>query len=161
MIESYVVLAGRIRKELEDVERLISRANRAVTATRRNWQDSDLCIDSASLSLHDAYSEFERLFRQIAAIVDGKMPSDVEWQKGLLEQMGLDLPKTRPPVLSPDSIQRLNEYLRFRHIVRNVYTFSFDPERIGRLVKELETLFAQVRDELLAFAVFLETVGNE
>jgi hypothetical protein len=161
MIESYVVLAGRIRKELEDVERLVNRANRAVTATRRNWQDSDLCIDSASLSLHDAYSEFERLFRQIAAIVDGTMPSNVEWQKGLLEQMGLDLPKTRPPVLSTDSIQRLNEYLRFRHIVRNVYTFSFDPERIGRLVKELEMLFAQVRDELLTFAAFLEMVGNE
>ena len=161
MIESYVALAGRIRKELEDVERLTNRATRAMNATRRNWQDSDLCIDSASLSLHDAYSGFERLFRLVAAIVDGNVPSNVERHRELLEQMGVDVPKTRPPVLSANSILRLDEYLRFRHIVRNVYTFSFDPERIGRLVKESETVFAQVRDELLAFAVFLETVGME
>jgi len=161
MIESYVVLAGRIRNELVDVERLINRANRAVNAARGNWQDSDLFIDSASLNLEDAYSGFERVFRMVAAIVDGTVPSSVEWHRELLKQMGLDVPTTRPPVLSADSIQRLDEYLRFRHVVRNVYTFSFDPERIGRLVKELETLFSQVRDELLAFAAFLETVGNE
>lgn len=75
--------------------------------------------------------------------------------------MGLDLPKVRPPVLSPDSIQRLDEYLRFRHVVRNVYTFSFDPERVGRLVKELESNFEKIRDDLIMFARFLEKVGTE
>lgn len=42
-----------------------------------------------------------------------------------------------------------------------VYTFSFDPERIGRLVKELESAFEQIRRELLTFANFLEQVGME
>ncbi len=79
----------------------------------------------------------------------------------LLEQMGLNLPKVRPPVLRLDSIEQLEEYLRFRHVVRNVYTFSFDPERIARLVKDMETVFDQVQNELLAFASFLETVGTE
>ena len=37
-------------------------------------------------------------------------------------------------------------------MVRNVYTFSFDPERIGRLVKELEAVFEQTKQELSAFA---------
>ena len=161
MIESYVVLAGRIRKELDDLERLVLRANRAMNTARKNPQDMDLYIDSASLNLHDLYSGFERVFRQIAATVDGNVPSNPEWHRELLEQMGLDLPKIRPPVLTSDSIQRLDEYLRFRHVVRNVYTFSFDPERIGRLVKELESAFDQVRQELLAFASFLEKVGME
>jgi hypothetical protein len=75
--------------------------------------------------------------------------------------MGLDLPKVRPPVLSSESIKKLDEYLRFRHVVRNVYTFSFDPERIGRLVKDLEPTFRQIQEELLAFASFLEKVGME
>jgi len=161
VIESYIVLAGRIRKELDDLERLVSRANRALETAQKNPQDTDLYIDSASLNLHDVYSGFERVFKQIAATVDGNVPSSLEWHRELLEQMGLDLPKIRPPVLTSASIERLDEYLRFRHVVRNVYTFSFDPERVGGLVKELGTVFGQIRQELLAFANFLEKIGME
>jgi hypothetical protein len=161
MIEGYIVLAGRIRKELDDIQRLISRANRAIRTARKNPQDADLYIDSASLNMHDVYSGFERIFKQIAATVDGNVPENAEWHRELLEQMGLNLPKVRPPVLSSESIEQLDEYLRFRHVVRNVYTFSFDPERIERLVKDLEPTFDQIREELLAFANFLEKVGTE
>jgi len=161
MIESYLVLAERIRKELEDLDRLVARANRAVSTAKKNPQDADLFLDSASLNLHDVYSGFERVFKQIAATVDGSVPTGAEWHRELLDQMGLDLPKVRPPVLTQEAVQRLDEYLRFRHVVRNVYTFSFDPERIGRLVNELETVFEQVKQELSAFADFLETVSGK
>ena len=161
MIESYIVLAERIRKELEDLERLVVRANRAILTAKTNPQDADLFLDSASLNMHDVYSGFERVFKQIAATVDGSVPTSAEWHRELLEQMGLDLPKVRPPVLSSESIQSLDEYLRFRHVVRNVYTFSFDPERIGRLVTELEAVFDQIRQELSVFAEFLETVSGK
>lgn len=160
MIESYLILAGRIRKEIGDIERLIARANRAMQTARRNPQDTDLYLDSASLNIHDVYSGLERVFRQIAATVDGNVPSSSDWHRELLEQMGLDLPKVRPPVLTAGTVQLLDEYLRFRHVVRNVYTFSFDPERIGRLVDELEGVYGKVRDELNGFADFLEKVGQ-
>jgi len=161
MIESYIVLAERIRKELDDLERLVARASRAMSTAKKNPQDADLFLDSASLNMHDVYSGFERVFKQIAATIDGSVPGSPEWHRELLEQMGLDLPKVRPPVLSNESIRSLDEYLRFRHVVRNVYTFSFDPERIGRLVTELEPVFEHVRQELLAFADFLETVSGQ
>ncbi len=161
MIESYVVLAGRIRKKLEDLKRLSARAQRAIKAARVNSQDADLYLDSAALNLHDIYSGFERVFKQIAATVDGNVPSGPEWHRDLLEQMGLDLPQVRPGILTADSIRVLDEYLRFRHVVRNVYTFSFDAERVGRLVNEMTTAFTQIERELLAFANFLEKVGGE
>jgi hypothetical protein len=161
MIEGYLVLAGRIRKELEDMKRVVARSQRAMDTARHNPQDADLYLDSAALNLHDAYSGFERLFKQIAATVDGNVSSSPEWHRELLEQMGLDLPQVRPPVLTADSIRILDEYLRFRHVVRNVYTFSFDAERVGRLVKELNTAFDQIEKELLVFTDFLEKVGGE
>lgn len=71
MIEGYLVLAGRIRKELEDMKRVVARSQRAMDTARRNPQDADLYLDSAALNLHDAYSGFERLFKQIAATVEG------------------------------------------------------------------------------------------
>lgn len=161
MIESYLVLAERIRKELGEIEQLVSRAKRALSTARKNPQDADLLLDSAALNMHDTYSGFERVFKQIAATVDGAVPTSSEWHRELLEQMALDLPKVRPPVLSRKSIQGLDEYLRFRHIVRNVYTFSFDPERVGRLVKELDAVFKKVQQELSAFAAFLENVSGK
>jgi hypothetical protein len=36
VIEEYIVLAGRIRKELDDIQRLVSRANRAMNSARKN-----------------------------------------------------------------------------------------------------------------------------
>ena len=161
MIESYMILAGRIRKELDDLQRLSLRANRAMEAARNQPKDLDLYIDSAALNLHDIYSGVERILKQIAATVDGNLPASPEWHRDLLEQMGLDLPQVRPPVLSNESIINLDEYLRFRHVVRNVYTFSLDPERVGRLVKELGPVYDQLRQELFMFAQFLEKVGME
>jgi hypothetical protein len=161
MIESYLVLAGRIRQELDEIERLIARASRAFAASLKNPHDSDLYMDSAALNLHDSYSGLERVFKQIAATVDGSLPSAPDWHRQLLQQMELDLPKVRPPVLSVQTIEQLDEYLRFRHVVRNVYTFSFDPERVGRLVAKMEDFYPKLRAELLAFADFLESVGAE
>ena len=74
MIESYLVLAGRIRKELDELDRLILRGQRAIDAARQHSEDMDLYIDSAALNLHDVYSGIERLFKQIAATVDGSLP---------------------------------------------------------------------------------------
>lgn len=161
MIESYIVLAGRIRKELDDLARLVARARRAMDTARENQADMDLYLDSTALNLHDVYSGFERIFRQIAATVDDNLPAGAEWHRELLEQMGLDLPRVRPAVLTANSIQHLDQYLRFRHVVRNVYTFSFDPERIAKLVADLGAVFTQLHQELVVFASFLEKVGND
>ena len=41
-------------------------------------------------------------------------------------------------------------------MVRNVYTFMFNPKKVGKLVTEGPGVFAQMQAELLAFADFLE-----
>ena len=46
-----------------------------------------------------------------------------------------------------------------RHVVRNIYTFNFDPTKMQKLVDGAPELFNQVRDELLAFAEFMEQAG--
>jgi hypothetical protein len=54
------------------------------------------------------------------------------------------LSKMRPPLLTERAIARLDEYLRFWHVVRNVYTFSFDPECVGRLATEMDDVLMQI-----------------
>jgi len=161
LIEGYVVLATRIRKELVDLERVVSRAEGAIGAARERTQDQDFYIDSAALNLHDIYAGLERVFQQIATTVDNSVPSGKEWHRDLLRQMNVEILDLRPTVLSDDALSALDEFLRFRHVVRNVYAFSFDPEQIERLVKQVRPTFMQARGELLVFAHFLEQVGGE
>jgi hypothetical protein len=53
---------------------------------------------------------------------------------------------------------RLNQC---RHVVRNIYTFAFDPERIAHLVQRLHPCFERVQNELLEFADFLDQLAQE
>ncbi len=80
----------------------------------------------------------------------------VDWHQMLLEQMATEIPRVRPAVISDETRAALDEYRGFRHIVRNVYTFKFDPMKVQRLIEEAPRVFYQVRAELLAFANFLE-----
>jgi len=161
MIERYAILAERIRQELTNLERVVERAERAVVAARRRPDDQDLYLDSAALNLHDFYGGLERMFHMIATTLDRSVPAGPEWHRDLLQQMGLTVRQVRPQVLSPETIRALSEYLGFRHVVRSIYTFQFDPERLEHLVTGLRPVFAQVRDELETFASFLEHLAME
>ncbi len=75
--------------------------------------------------------------------------------------MAMAVPNIRPQVLSPEAAERLDEYLRFRHVVRNVYAFQFDLGRLQSLVDQLTPTFELVRRELLAFAELLEQLAQQ
>jgi hypothetical protein len=160
VIEDYLVVADRIRQELSELERVVARAERAIMAARQRPEDQDLYVDSAALNLHDFYAGLERIFHQIATTVDGNLPTGQEWHRDLLQQMQADVPDLRLPVLSAEVAQALDEFLRFRHVVRNIYAFQFDPEQVARLVQLMPPVFHQAQTELLAFAEFLEQVSN-
>ena len=57
-------------------------------------------------------------------------------------------------------MQRLDEFLRFRHVVRHIYAFELDAARVERLVNEMQSAFGEVQNELLEFVKFLNQVGQ-
>jgi hypothetical protein len=116
----------------------------------------DLYLDSVALNLHGFYAGLERLFERIAATIDGSVPRGESWHQMLLEQVATEVPGVRPAVISYDTRRALDEYRAFRHVVRNVYTFRFDPAKVGGLVQATPQVFSQVRAELLAFSDFIE-----
>ena len=74
--------------------------------------------------------------------------------------MSTDLPGVRPPMISRSTADEMDEFRRFRHVVRNIYAEHLDPVRIGKLVKQLSTLWKQLQAELEAFASFLGGVSE-
>ncbi|MCC6602810.1 MAG: hypothetical protein IT327_06350 [Anaerolineae bacterium] len=124
MIPAYLELVSRIRLELGDLENAVSRAERAIQAARERPEDQDLYMDSAALNLHDFYAGLERIFQQIGSTVDGNIPTGHNWHRELLQQMESDLPELRPPVLTTEAVKSLDEFLRFRHVLRNILCLS-------------------------------------
>ncbi|HHY94936.1 MAG TPA: hypothetical protein GX513_07990 [Firmicutes bacterium] len=159
MISRYHGVAHRISEELAALDRLVARAERAMALARQRPEDQDLYLDSVALSLHDFYTAMERVFGHIASIVDGALPSGQDWHQELLRQMAGERPGVRPAVISEDTLLALDEYRRFRHVVRNIYAFQFDPVRLERLVNGLASALSRVRSELGSFADFLKRLA--
>ena len=154
MIERYQVVAGRIQAELGNLEQVVNRIERILDRTQYQADDEDFYFDAIALNLHDFYAGLERLFEQIATKIDNSLPPSSYWHRELLQQMGTPLPQLRPQVLKGDTMKMLDDYLRFRHVVRNIYTFEFDAERIERLAQRLPQTFLRTQQDLLTLPIF-------
>ena len=160
MKSPYQEIADRIRSEIKDLERLIQKAQHTWSHIHKLPDDQDVYLDSVALNLHGFYSGLERLFELIARHVDRDLPTGEYWHRKLLLQMAQDLPDIRPAVISSESVSSLDEVRRFRHLVRNVYTFNLDPEKMESLIAILPDLFPQIKAELLSFSDFLEELAK-
>jgi hypothetical protein len=158
-MDRYLEVAERIRGEAPELERVARRALAAWTHVERMPQE-DAYLDSVALNLHSFYSGLERLFELIARHIDGVTPAGEAWHRDLLQQMAQDLPRVRPALVDPDDAAALDEFRRFRHLVRNVYTMNLTPERVAALTSKLPELWPKLCRELLAFADFLEELSR-
>ena len=160
MISKYLVLKERVAKELEDIKQVVEKTTRNLGQVTNHSEEQDVYIDSVALNLLGFYTGIEHIFEVIATEIDGSIPSGSRWHKDLLEQMSLSIPQIRPALISQETEERLLEFLSFRHLVRNVYTFNLDIERVERLVKMLGKTFQGFLEEIDRFLVFLKEVGE-
>jgi hypothetical protein len=157
----YDELAVRIRGTIGDLDRIVQRVAQAWAQALKTSDDRYAYVDSAALNLHGFYSGLERLFEIIARQVDEDVPGGETWHRDLLLQMARDLPEVRPAVISQDNASALDEFRRFRHLVRNVYTVNIVPTKMGRIVSALPDLWVKLRAELSAFADFIEDMAAQ
>lgn len=136
-----LVGAGRIRRELKQIEAVVDRAQDVWDGVDPD-RPVDHRIDAVALNLHGFYAGLERVFRTVA------------------ERMNTELNSVRPPVLSNEARKKLDQYRGFRHVVRNVYAFEFDPEQLDLLVKRLPDIAEVVFSDLRAFADTLDRMAS-
>jgi hypothetical protein len=131
--ERLLQLAQRMAEALDELERVVQRAQEGWVRARQS--SDDLYLDSVALNLHGFYAGLERLFELVATTVDGTLPQGANWHQVLLQQMAAEVPGVRPAVISENGRDALDEYRGFRHVVRHVYTFRCAP-KIGHLTKQ-------------------------
>jgi len=133
-----------IKNELAKIERLKGelKACRGDSPVERRAQGS---------ILHDFYNACERIFEAVAREVNGGAPSSAAWHKKLLYQMTLSVPGSRPSVITAACAARLDDYLAFRHVFRNIYGFELEGERLERLLKDFSPTARMFKEQIRLF----------
>jgi len=159
MNKRYLTLAGRMREELSEIVQVVNRAQAGWERAKQTGDD--FYLDSVALNLHSFYTALERIFELIATNIDQTKPEGENWHQALLRQMAAEIELVRPPVISRETKNNLDEYRGFRHVVRNVYSFNLSRPKMAHLVDDLPAIFARVKTEMEDFLAFLETRGKE
>ena len=146
-------LQAEIESELASLEALGNEMNLAPRS------DDTYSLRARGSILHDFYTGMERILVRIAAELNGGVPQAEQWHRELIRNMALEIPEVRPPVIDAALARILEEYLRFRHVFRNVYGFVLEPERMRPLEERMPETLASFRECMRA--LFAWMLGNE
>jgi len=116
-------------------------------------------VEAAALRLHSFYTGVERMLLLVSRVVNGGTPGRGEgWHRRLLERMAMAT-DTRPAVLKEPTQRELQEFLRFRHLVRNLYADELRIEPIQRLLNQLQDTWPLLAADIDRFQSWLTTVS--
>jgi hypothetical protein len=160
VIARYQALAQSIQDELTELEGVVAAVLRHWHGVQSAPADQDAYLNSVAFNLHSFYSGLERLFELIAIELDGGALGGAGWHSELLRQMTLDLRGTRPPVLHKETAVLLDDYRKFRHLVRHIYAAHLDPKRVELLVIGLPAVWRQLKEDLWNFTRFLQPLSH-
>ena len=103
------------------------------------------------------YTCAETMFVRISQFFGNHLPPD-RWHRELLERMCLDIPQTRPRVLSDRTFNDLLELMRFRHFKRYYFGSAYDWDRVDALLERIDRLSVQLPIEVQIFMDFLKRI---
>ncbi len=142
-------LKKQIAVEEAEIAELIA-FHRELLDTGKQRSLTGIELSAAAAFLHSFYSGIENLFRRITIELDDELPRSGDWHRQLLRSMAQSTTH-RPRVISDEFQQQLKEYLQFRHLFRNIYTFRLSWERMEPLVLGSERLAQALLAELSDF----------
>ena len=138
-------LAAEIEHELQGLDALRDE----LAAAPRN--DDTFTLRARGSMLHDFYGGIERIFVRIAEELNGGVPEGERWHRQLVTDMTLEIPGVRPAVIDTALANELGEFLRFRHVFRNIYGSLLQVERMRPLEERLPAVLAAFHRRMRAF----------
>lgn len=152
-------LLAEMRRERRNLARVAGEVETACELLRRR-APTFLELRGAGDLLHDYYTDLEKVFQLVAETLDGGIPEGERWHRRLLDAMTLDVSGVRSRVLDEETGCALDEYLRFRHLFRNLYGFDLDLDPLRELLEGLKDVDILVQADLDRFETTLAEVDR-
>ncbi|HVR98223.1 MAG TPA: hypothetical protein VMW27_16520 [Thermoanaerobaculia bacterium] len=154
MREKWLLLERSVQDDLETIDRLYE----ALDEPRLDGTEPEETRIVAAYRLHNLYTAFENIFRNIAAGFENRLEERSGWHRELLRRMRLDLMPVRPALIDRNAYDALDEMLRFRHLFRAAYGVSFDPSRLQLVLEKALELRRLYRPQIERFLQFIATL---
>jgi len=154
-----LAIAADLELELGQMKRLEHDILAVQQEIQRDPERAKLFYEVQALKLHNFYTACERIFSLIVSEFNGAKPEGFDWHKRLLQRMTI-AQEERLPVISVETARQLNDFLGFRHVVRNVYAFDLDTERVARLVATYPAVWHQFEQEIQGFIDWLKQLAT-
>jgi type I restriction-modification system DNA methylase subunit len=136
---------SRIEKSLADVKPLLDLCK---------IREPDIIeMTAAAQVLHSFYNGVESVIVLFFKYKDEKLPNDIRWHKTLFE-MAFGSNSNNIRIIRDDIKKKLENYLSFRHLIRHSYSSELDWNRMGPLIKEIESIWEIIKTD---FEVFIKT----
>ncbi|ACK66830.1 conserved hypothetical protein [Rippkaea orientalis PCC 8801] len=143
----------RIQQELISICAILTKVKHFIEQIQnpdsQTYQEA--IINAIALSLHSFYTGLERIFEIVARFIDYREPTGMDWHKQLLEQMSIDLPDVRQKVISQSTLLALDEFRRFRHVVRSIYAYQLETTPVLELGNKAFIVYQNFEQEINEF----------
>lgn len=151
-------LAAEVRQEAGRIEQVVLEAENAAVALDREGTTT-LERYGAAAVLDSFYTGIEKLFARIAVHFGG-LPTGPAWHRTLLQDMALEVRKTRPAIINQAAQLALDDFLSFRHRFRNLYVFDLRTELILQLLQRARLAWDLARPGIESFQEHLEALAD-
>lgn len=149
-------LVSEINEDLLAVTHITERAKALLTGINAKSgpvPDGDLMAMSGYL--HHFYTGIEAIFDRISRNIDGGPGKAGDWHRDLLRSMALEISGLRPRVISPELMEELDEYRRFRHLFRHAYAGELRWSKMSPLAENIGDILALLKNSIKEFDLFI------
>jgi len=100
--------------------------------------------------LMNFYNGIENIMKRCAKEYYGKIPKGDDWHKQLLLQSNLHH-KSKISLFEQETVDKLYNYLTFRHFFIHGYGFKLNWEKMESLVENIDELWKDIKRQLSTF----------
>lgn len=158
-VRRFLTLQADIQRELQNIKSL----NHELSEILKNLsgsEPSNVELRAIGSILHDFYCAAERIFQRVANEIDEALPKGDDWHIQLLTRMSIALEAIRPKIIDDQLKSEMEDYLKFRHLFRNVYGFELKWNRCQTLALQMNEIVQKLDTQLQRFGEFLTTMNN-
>lgn len=136
--DSMAKVHEQVEAEFENIERTLTEIPEPESLPNL----SNLELAGLAALIHNFYNGVENILKQLITAAGKKLPDGPSWHQDLINTAMVN------DIISEPTTKRLRQFLAFRHFFSHGYSFDLDPKRMRNLVKDIQPLFFQFRDEV-------------
>jgi hypothetical protein len=157
--KDYETLIAELSKDRSVLEALLQENARAWRRILEGATDS-LDYGALAYTLHNLYCLFENYFLRIAKFFENALDPET-WHRDLVRRMALEIRGVRPAFMDDGLAHDIDELRGFRHVFRNLYQTSLDPQRIQALQARLKSTVDRFAEAHQRFIEKIRAVADQ